>query len=93
MCLPGPGISACTEADPTLWTEFLTHASENITLAQTSFAGGNNRNENLLEGNSAVMRISLSSVLDLGHSMRILTLGRMATSKVFKIHKYHENRV
>ena len=25
-----------------LWTEFLTHATENITLAQTSFAGGNN---------------------------------------------------
>ena len=23
------------------WTEFLTHASENITLPQTSFAGGN----------------------------------------------------
>ena len=28
---------------PPLWTEFLTHASENITLSQTSFAGGNNR--------------------------------------------------
>ena len=26
---------------PPLWTEFLTHASENITLPQTSFAGGN----------------------------------------------------
>ena len=26
---------------PHLWTEFLTHASENITLPQTSFAGGN----------------------------------------------------
>ena len=26
-----------------LWTEFLTHTSENITLPQTSFAGGNNR--------------------------------------------------
>ena len=25
-----------------LWTEFLTHASEHITLPQTSFAGGNN---------------------------------------------------
>ena len=25
---------------PLLWTEFLTHASENITLPQTSFAGG-----------------------------------------------------
>ena len=27
---------------PPLWTEFLTHASENITLPQTSFAGGKN---------------------------------------------------
>ena len=36
--VPGPGgcIPACTEADtlPPLWTEFLTHACENITLAQ-----------------------------------------------------------
>ena len=24
-----------------MWIEFLTHASENITLPQTSFAGGN----------------------------------------------------
>ena len=28
---------------PLLYTEFLTHASENITLPQTSFADGNNR--------------------------------------------------
>ena len=27
------------------WTEFLTHASENITLPQTSFAGGKNSKE------------------------------------------------
>ena len=27
---------------PPLWTEFLTHVTENITLPQTSFAGGNN---------------------------------------------------
>ena len=27
---------------PPPWTEFLTHATENITLPQTSFAGGNN---------------------------------------------------
>ena len=32
---PGPGNP------PLLWTEFLTHACENITLPQTSFAGGN----------------------------------------------------
>ena len=35
----GGGIPACTEADPP-WTEFLTHTTENITLPQTSFAGG-----------------------------------------------------
>ena len=27
---------------PPLWTEFLTHASEIITLPETSFAGGKN---------------------------------------------------
>ena len=32
---PGP------DPPPLLWTEFLTQASENITLPQTSFAGGN----------------------------------------------------
>ena len=42
--LPG-GVPArgCTcPGTPPLWTEFLTHATENITLPQTSFAGGNN---------------------------------------------------
>ena len=34
---------ALTETPP--WTEFLTHAYENITLPQTSFAGCNNLNE------------------------------------------------
>ena len=29
---------------PPLWTEFLIHATENITLPQTSFAGGNHSN-------------------------------------------------
>ena len=45
--VPGPG--GCTWSggclprySPPPWTEFLTHASENITLPQTSFAGGNN---------------------------------------------------
>ena len=53
VCLPGPG-GGCTclvpggvpgqaLRPPPLWTEFLTHASENITLPQTSFAGGNNK--------------------------------------------------
>ena len=41
MCLLPGGIPACPEADPP-WTEFLTHATENITLPQTSFAGGKN---------------------------------------------------
>ena len=34
---PEGSIPACTEADTP--PEFLTHASENITLPQTSFAG------------------------------------------------------
>ena len=34
-----PGSSSPDQAPP-LWTEFLTHAYENITLLQTSFAGG-----------------------------------------------------
>ena len=34
---------ACWDTHPPLWTEFLTHAYENITLPQTSFAGGKNR--------------------------------------------------
>ena len=29
------------QTPPPLWTEFLTHATETITLPQTSFAGGN----------------------------------------------------
>ena len=39
--VPGPG-GYLPRYSP-LWTEFLTHASENITLPQTSFAGGKNR--------------------------------------------------
>ena len=35
------GIPACTETDPPR-TDFLTHVTENITLPQTSFAGGKN---------------------------------------------------
>ena len=30
----------CDQAPPPLWTETLIHATENITLPQTSFAGG-----------------------------------------------------
>ena len=45
-CLPGGRVclgGGCTcPGTPPLWTEFLTHAYENITLPQTSFAGGNN---------------------------------------------------
>ena len=47
--LPGDGIPASTEADAPLWTEFLTHAIENITLPQTSFAGGNKAKKYLIE--------------------------------------------
>ena len=39
--VPGPGGGGLVRYPP-LWTEFLTHASEIITLPETSFAGGNN---------------------------------------------------
>ena len=38
---PGPGTPPGTRHRP-LWTETLTHATENITLPQTSFAGDKN---------------------------------------------------
>ena len=39
--LLGRGVSQnALRQTPPPWTEFLTHASENITLPQTSFAGG-----------------------------------------------------
>ena len=44
-CLTGPGWGVVSQHALRLnpqWTEFLTHASENITLPETSFAGGNN---------------------------------------------------
>ena len=47
--LSGPGGGGvlvsqhALRADPSLCTEFLTHASDNITLPQTSSAGGNKR--------------------------------------------------
>ena len=47
--VPGPGWVYLVPGgylprySPTLWTEFFTHASENITLPQTSFAGGNKK--------------------------------------------------
>ena len=47
-CLPrGVCIIACTEADtpPPLWTEFLTHACENVTLPQ--LVDGNNKGKKL----------------------------------------------
>ena len=37
--VPGPGVYLVRYSP--LWTEFLTHASEIITLPETSFAGGN----------------------------------------------------
>ena len=39
---PPNTCKACWDTTPSPWTEFLTHASENISLPQTSFAGGNN---------------------------------------------------
>ena len=39
---PGPGTP---QSRPPPWKEFLTHASENITLPQTSFAGGKDATE------------------------------------------------
>ena len=44
--VPGLGGCTCPSTLP-LWTEFLTHASENITLPRTSFAGGNKRHQYL----------------------------------------------
>ena len=40
-CTWSPGVYLPRYSPPP-WTEFLTHASENITLPQTSFAGGKN---------------------------------------------------
>ena len=37
--------NACWDTTNPLWTEFLTHTCENITLPQTSFACGNNSEE------------------------------------------------
>ena len=59
-CLPGPGlggcppglggIPACTEADPPV--NRMTDRCKNITLPQTSFAGGNNNTKQSLGGTS-----------------------------------------
>ena len=47
---------------PLLWTEFLTHTSKNITLPQTSFAGGNY--ENLQDAYPCKIRKGLSCMVD-----------------------------
>ena len=44
----GGGIPVCTEADPPCVQKFLTHATDNNTLPQTSFAYGNKIIEALL---------------------------------------------
>ena len=49
-CAPRRGSQHALRQTPLLWTEFLTHASENITLPQTSFAGGNNGNLSEIDG-------------------------------------------
>ena len=53
---------------PLLWTEFLTHASENITLPQTSFTGGNDRNWTEIGSAIAI----LCSRLSVGNNDQIL---------------------
>ena len=40
--IPGGVVSQHALRQTPLWTEFLTHTSENITLPQISYAGGNN---------------------------------------------------
>ena len=47
-----------------LWTEFLTHATENITLTQTSFAGGKNINIYFKQGSvqTGLLAIALAPV-------------------------------
>ena len=52
--LPGPGGVCTWSGTPPLWTEFLTHASENITLPQTSFAGGNETGNLDLHGRQGI---------------------------------------
>ena len=48
-CLvPGGVVSKHALRQTPPWTEFLTHATENITLPQTSFAGGKNKQPNNL---------------------------------------------
>ena len=42
---PGGGIPACTEADPPVWTEWMTDRCKNITLATTSLRPVINHNE------------------------------------------------
>ena len=48
--VPGPGgmVSQHALRQTPLWTEFLTHSSENITLPQTSFVGGNDNIANFM---------------------------------------------
>ena len=52
--LPGVVSQHTLRQTPPLWTEFLTHASENITLPQTSFAGGKYRSLFLIFPNSGL---------------------------------------
>ena len=59
--VPGPrGVVSqhALRQTPLLWTEFLTHATENITLSQTSLAGGNKWLLTLVHDTSAMRHYS-----------------------------------
>ena len=84
--LPGPGgytwSGGCVPGQVLPpWTEFLTHASQNITLPQTSFAGGNKLYKNtkffVLSGKTRLNRICtkmpmLSTLCIMGETRRSL---------------------
>ena len=53
-----PGVGICPGAPPPC-TEFLTHATENITLPQTSFAGGKNWTETQMGRSTKISKILL----------------------------------
>ena len=87
---PGAGtpLDTCCKAcwDTTctlpLWTELLTHSCENITLPQTSFAGGNKTSK--LESLPPLSRIAVLSTLFLRNSFTTtLILNTMDKSRLF----------
>ena len=72
---------------PPPWTEFLTHATENITLPQTSFAGGNYCHCNLtLPTSKSVRRSPLNN-------MTIYNIKRPVNSPLKRFSKYQHVKV